>query len=207
MHGKGCAGVEKRDQPHYCSALAPRPLLPCGALITVVSQATVESLPVLACEGIRLREVHQSDAAALSALFQLPEVAQYLDPPPQTIADFGAWIALSQSRRADDRAACYSLITGKDEISGLFMALRFEERERAEIGFAMAPHLWGTGVFQKTIDLYLNFLFNDWGVKLLVGKTQVRNARAMGAMRKVGAKVIEENERNGNREYVWTIER
>ncbi len=29
----------------------------------------------------------------------------------------------------------------------------------------------------------------------------------MGAMRKVGAKVIEETERNGNREYVWTIER
>jgi RimJ/RimL family protein N-acetyltransferase len=172
-----------------------------------VSQATVESLPVLACDGIRLREVHLSDAAALSALFQLPEVAQYLDPPPQTIADFGTWIALSHSRRACDRAACYSLITGKDEVSGLFMALRFEERDRAEIGFAMAPHLWGTGVFQKTIDLYLNFLFNEWGVTSLVGKTQVRNARAMGAMLKVGAKVIEETERNGNREYVWTIER
>lgn len=167
----------------------------------------MDSLPVLARDDIRLREVHLSDAAALSALFQLPEVAQYLDPPPQTIADFGAWISLSHSRRADDRAACYSLITGKDEISGLFMALRFEQRERAEIGFAMAPHLWGTGVFQKAIDLYLDFLFTHWGVKCLVGKTQVRNARAMGAMRKVGATVIEENERNGNREYVWTIER
>ena len=44
-------------------------------------------------------------------------------------------------------------------------------------------------------------------MKALVGKTQVSNVRAMGAMRKVGAKVIEENERNGNREYVWTIER
>ena len=87
------------------------------------------------------------------------------------------------------------------------MALRFDDRDRAEIGFAIAPQLWGTGVFQKTIDVYLDFLFNDWGVKTLVGKTQVRNVRAMGAMRKVGAKVIEENERNGNREYVWTIER
>lgn len=173
----------------------------------MVSQAPVDSLPVLVRDGLRLREVHLSDAAALTALFQLPEVSEYLDPPPATIVDFGHWITLSHTRRAADRAACYTLLTGKDEVSGLFMALRFEERHRAEIGFAMAPHLWGTGVFQKTIDCYLDFLFNEWGVTTLVGKTQVRNSRALGAMRKVGAKVIEENERNGNREYLWTIER
>jgi len=167
----------------------------------------VESLPVLSRDGICLRAVHQSDATALTALFQMPEVAAHLDPPPATVADFGSWITLSQSRCAEGRAACFTLVTGKDEVTGLFMALRFEDRDRAEIGFAMAPHLWGTGVFQKTIDVYLDFLFKDWGIKTLVGKTQVSNVRAMGAMRKVGAKVIEENERNGNREYVWTIER
>lgn len=167
----------------------------------------MESLPVLVRDSICLREVHLSDAAALAALFKRPEVSKYLDPPPATIADFGTWIALSLSRRAEGRAACYTLVTGTDEVSGLFMALRFDDQDRAEIGFAMAPHLWGTGVFRNTIDLYLDFLFNEWGVKTLVGKTQVSNVRAMGAMRKVGAKVIEENERNGNREYVWTIER
>jgi [ribosomal protein S5]-alanine N-acetyltransferase len=173
----------------------------------LVSPAIVNALPVLVRDGIRLREVDVSDAAALTALFQLPQVAEHLDPPPSTPEDFGRWIALSRSRRAEDRAACYTLITGNEEVTGLFMALRFEERDRAEIGFAMAPHLWGTGVFQTTIDVYLDFLFNQWGVKTLVGKTQVRNARALGAMRKLGAKVIEENERNGYREYVWTIER
>jgi RimJ/RimL family protein N-acetyltransferase len=167
----------------------------------------VESLPVLVRDGIRLREVHLSDAAALTALFQLPEVSAHLDPPPATIDAFGRWIALSQSRRVEGRAACYTLLTGNDTVSGLFMALRFEDHDRAEIGFAMAPHLWGTGVFQKTIDVYLDFLFNDWGVKTLVGKTQVSNVRALGAMRKLGAKVIEQNVRNEKAEYVWTIER
>jgi len=173
----------------------------------VVSQPAVESLPVLACEGIRLREVQHSDAATLTALFQLPEVSKHLDPPPSTIDEFGSWITLSQSRRAEGRAACYTLLTGDNEVSGLFMALRFEEPDRAEIGFAIAPHLWGTGVFKKSIETYLDFLFSDWGIKTLVGKTQVSNVRAMGAMRKVGAKVIEETERNGQAEYVWTIER
>jgi RimJ/RimL family protein N-acetyltransferase len=167
----------------------------------------VESLPVLVRDGIRLREVHLSDAAALTALFQLPDVAKHLDPPPATIADFGSWISLSQSRRAEGRAACYTLLTGNDEVNGLFMALRFEDPDRAEIGFAIAPRLWGTGVFQTCIDAYLDFLFNHWGVKTLMGKTQVSNVRALGAMRKMGARVIEQNVRNGHPEFVWTIER
>ena len=174
----------------------------------MTSLALLIALPELVRDDIRLREVHLSDAAALKALFERPEVSAHLDPPPATIADFASWIALSQSRRAEGRAACYTLLTGQDEVSGLFMALRFEnEPDRAEIGFAMAPHLWGTGVFQKTIDVYLDFLFTEWGVKTLVGKTQVVNARAMAAMRKLGARVLEQTVRNGHDEYVWTIER
>lgn len=148
-----------------------------------------------------------SDAAALVALFQLPDVSAHLDPPPASIEEFGTWIALSQSRRVEGRAACYTLLTGHEDVTGLFMALRFEDPERAEIGFAMAPHLWGTGVFQTAIDLYLDFLFNAWGVKTLVGKTLARNARGVGAMKKLGAKVIEHSDRNGVPEYVWTLER
>jgi RimJ/RimL family protein N-acetyltransferase len=148
-----------------------------------------------------------SDAAALSALFQLPEVSAHLDPPPASIEEFETWIALSRSRRVEGRAACYTLLTGNEDVTGLFMALRFEDPDRAEIGFAMAPHLWGTGVFKTAIDIYLDFLFNEWGVKTLVGKTLARNARGVGAMKKLGAKVIEHADRNGVPEYVWTIER
>ena len=173
----------------------------------MVSQPALESLPVLVRGDIHLREVELADAAALTALFQRAEVSKHLDPPPATIEDFGGWIALSQSRRAEGRAACYSLVTGDGQVSGLFMALRFEEPDRAEIGFAIAPHLWGTGVFTNAIETYLDFLFNDWGIRTLIGKTRVGNVRAMGAMRKVGAKVIEEAVRNDQAEYVWTIER
>jgi RimJ/RimL family protein N-acetyltransferase len=178
-----------------------------GAARDPVNQATVDSLPVLACDGIRLREVHLSDAAALTALFQMPDVSAYLDPPPATIAEFGSWIALSQSRRADGRAACYTLLTGKDEVSGLFMALRMGDMDRAEIGFALNPQLWGTGVFIKAMNLYLDFLFNEWGVTTLLGKTVERNERGVGVMRKLGARVIERSIRNEVPEFIWTLER
>jgi RimJ/RimL family protein N-acetyltransferase len=207
LHGKGCRDLINRPGRTTVRCRLRAPFTPRGASKPVVSQAIVEPLPVLVRDGIRLREVHLSDAAALTALFQLPEVSKHLDPPPATIADFGNWISLSQSRRAEDRAVCYTLITGKEEISGLFMALRFDDRDCAEIGFAIAPQFWGTGVFQSAIDVYLDFLFNDWGVKTLIGKTQISNVRALGAMRRLGAKVVAENERNGQREYVWQIER
>jgi RimJ/RimL family protein N-acetyltransferase len=173
----------------------------------VVSQATVDALPVLSQDDVCLREVHLSDAAALTALFARAEVSAHLDPPPATIAEFGSWISVSQTRRANNRAACYTLLTGNQEVSGLFMALRLDTDNRAEIGFAMAPTLWGTGVFQKAVNLYLEFLFNEWGVTTLIGKTLVRNGRGVGAMRKLGATVIEESVRNGEPEFVWTLER
>lgn len=172
-----------------------------------MSLATLEFLPVLVRDAVRLREVHMSDAAALTELFSRPDVSAHLDPPPATITDFNSWIGMSQSRRAEGRAACYTLITGDNEVSGLFMALRLDEDSRAEIGFAMAPHLWGTGVFQSAIDVYLEFLFNDWGITTLVGKTQIANVRAVGVMRKLGATIQEEAVRNGHPEYVWTIEK
>jgi RimJ/RimL family protein N-acetyltransferase len=171
----------------------------------VATDTLVNALPVLVRDDVRLREVQLCDAAALTALFQRPDVSAHLDPPPATVEDFGVWIELSQSRRGEDRAACFTVLTGHDEVSGLFMALRFEEYDRAEIGFALAPHLWGTGVFQKAIDVYLEFLFGQWGVKTLIGKTKVVNVRAMGAMRKLGAQVIEQTTRNGHPEYIWTI--
>jgi RimJ/RimL family protein N-acetyltransferase len=171
----------------------------------------LDSLPVLDAAGVRLREVQLSDAAALTTLFQLPLVSAHLDPPPATPEQFADWITLSRTRRADGKAACYTLLTGNDEVSGLFMALRLDDPgrpgERAEIGFALAPHLWGTGVFMTAMQIYIDFLFTQWGITRLVGKTSTLNHRGVGAMRKLGARVLERTERNGVPEFIWMLER
>jgi hypothetical protein len=60
-----------------------------------LKQATLESLAVLVADGIRLREVHLSDAAARTALLQRPEASGYLDPPPGTAGELGTWIVLT----------------------------------------------------------------------------------------------------------------
>jgi RimJ/RimL family protein N-acetyltransferase len=154
---------------------------------------------------VRLREVHLRDAAALVRLFARPEVSEHLSPPPANVDEFNSWIALSQSRRSERRAACYTLLNGSSEALGLFMALRLETEGHAEIGFAIAPELWGTGVFMKAAEVYLEFLFEQWDVTMLMGRTLQRNARGVGAMRKLGATVIERADRNGEVELIWTV--
>lgn len=171
-----------------------------------MSQATcVDSLPVLTHAAVRLREVHLCDSAALVELFARPEVAAHLSPPPANVEEFNDWIALCHSRRSERRAACYTLLNGNSEAVGLFMALRLETDGHAEIGFAIAPQLWGTGVFMTAVEIYLAFLFEQWDVTTLMGRTLQRNARGVGAMRKLGATVIERADRNGELELIWTI--
>lgn len=171
-----------------------------------MSHAThVDSLPVLTQGGVSLREVHPCDSAALVELFARPDVSAHLSPPPSTVDEFNSWIALSQSRRTERRAACYTLLTGNSEVSGLFMALRLETDGHAEIGFAIAPALWGTGVFMTASEIYLAFLFEEWDVATLIGRTLQRNGRGVGAMRKLGATVMDRADRNGEQELIWTV--
>ena len=170
-----------------------------------MSETTVvERLPVLTQGEVCLREVDPRDSAALVELFARPEVSAHLSPPPATVADFNDWIALSHSRRCERRAACYTLFNGY-EAAGLFMALRLETDDHAEIGFAIAPHLWGTGVFMTAAGIYLEFLFEQWDIAMLVGRTLQRNGRGVGAMNKLGATVIDRADRNGEPELIWTV--
>ncbi|MEO8682737.1 MAG: GNAT family N-acetyltransferase [Vicinamibacterales bacterium] len=168
----------------------------------------VEALPTLSRGTIRLREVCIEDAPALTELFAIAEVSAFLSPPPATIAEFVTWIELSRSRRLDDKAACYTVFNGSDQPVGLFMCVRgLPTEDSAEIGFALAPHLWGTGMFCETADLYVKFLFEHWNLPTLTGRTLARNHRGLGAMRKLGATIVDQTEREGEAEFVWQIKR
>ena len=167
-----------------------------------------ETLPPLSRGAIRLREVRIEDAAALTALFAQKDVSAFLSPPPSTIEEFVAWIELSRARHLEQKAACYSLFIDSDQPVGLFMCIRGTPTDdTGEIGFALAPALWGTGVFQETADLYITFLFEHWQLPTLTGRTVARNHRGLGAMRKLGATIVEQTLREGEAEFVWQIRR
>lgn len=163
---------------------------------------------MLALGRIRLREVEHQDAAPLTELFATPEVSAFLSPPPATPEAFKEWIELSRSRRVDNRAACYSVLEDGGRLAGLYMCYRASRDEpEAELGFALAPHLWGTGVFAPAAHLFIDTLFARWPLTRLIGRTQARNHRGLGAMRKLGATITEQHIREGEPEFIWAIPR
>ena len=169
-----------------------------------------EDVPVLTHGNVRLREVTTADAGALTALFARPEVSIHLSPPPGDVVAFTEWLETSLRRRHEGRAFVYALLDTADtnRVAGLFMVLRTTQDDaEAEIGFAMAPHLWGTGVFMTAATLYVTWLFARWPIHRLVGKTLARNHRGLGAMRKLGATIVEQRLRGDEAEFVWAIGR
>lgn len=167
-----------------------------------------DPLPELANGRVRLREVQVGDAAALTELFARREVSEHLSPPPGTVEAFTEWIEMCLERRREGRAACYAVLDSNGRVSGLFMCLRMApDANEAEIGFALAPHLWGTGVFQSAAEVYIDTLFARWPIARLIGRTLARNHRGLGAMRKLGATIVEHTQREDETEFVWAIKR
>jgi RimJ/RimL family protein N-acetyltransferase len=148
-----------------------------------------QSLPVLAGKQVVLRELRTSDAASLFALLTTAEVARFISPPPTTVEGFERFIAWALRQRADGAYVCFAVtVRGCDSAIGIF---QLREMERgfgtAEWGFAIGSPFWGTGVFQDSAQLVLEFAFGTLGVHRLEARAAVLNCRGIGALRKIGA--------------------
>lgn len=157
------------------------------------------SLPVLTSRDVTLREVQNSDAAALVTLMTMPEVVRFISPPPSTVEGFERFIANSQRQRALGEGACFAVTRrqGGPPI-GLFqvrlpvspepdIALIGGPLATAEWGFALSSEWWGTGVFQQASTLVLEFAFDQVGVHRLEARCALNNGRGQRALAKVGA--------------------
>jgi RimJ/RimL family protein N-acetyltransferase len=162
-----------------------------------------QGLPVLAGRQVVLRELRASDAASLHALLTTEEVSRFISPPPTTVEGFERFIAWTLRQRAIGSYACYAVtLRGYDTAIGLFQVRELERGfGTAEWGFALGSSFWGTGLFQESAELVLEFVFDTLGVHRLEARAAVLNVRGVGALRKLGA--VEEGilrqslERNG----------
>jgi [ribosomal protein S5]-alanine N-acetyltransferase len=57
----------------------------------------------------------------------------------------------------------------------------------AEWGFVIGAPFWGTGVFQESAQLVMDFAFDTLGVHRLEARAAVLNGRGNGALLKIGA--------------------
>ena len=146
-------------------------------------------LPLLRGDFVTLRELRASDAAPLCALLTTEEVARFVSPPPTTVEGFERFIAWTLRQRLAGTYACYAVtLRGFDTAIGIIQVRQLEAGfGTAEWGFMIGAAFWGTGVFQESAALVLDFVFDTLGVQRLEARAAVLNGRGNGALLKIGA--------------------
>jgi [ribosomal protein S5]-alanine N-acetyltransferase len=143
----------------------------------------------LANQTVTLREVRLSDAASLFSMLSTDEVRRYMTPPPSDIEGFERFIIWARAERAAGRYLCYAVVpAGYDTPVGLFQVRALNPAFTiGEWGAALGSPFWGTGIFEASARLLMDFLFEETSIHRLEARAAVQNGRANGAARKIGA--------------------
>ena len=169
------------------------PYRPDLALVQVGTDAVTTSdwqhLPVLAGTRVALRELRTSDATSLLAMLTTEEVTRFISPPPTTVEGFERFIAWTHRMWQAGSYACFAVtVVGSDTAIGIFQVRELTPGfDSAEWGFALGSPFWGTGVFEESARLVMEFAFDTLGVHRLEARCATRNGRGNGALLKVGA--------------------
>jgi RimJ/RimL family protein N-acetyltransferase len=147
------------------------------------------AVPVLACDGLTLREIVHDDALPLLDMLATKDVSRFMSPMPPTLASFGRFVKwIHQQRTAGQCVAFVVVPPGFTSPVGVFQMRSLEPGfQTGEWGFALGSPFWGSGLFASAARLVLDFAFTTVGVRRLEARACAENRRGNGALRKLGA--------------------
>jgi len=145
---------------------------------------------VLSPAGLWQRfDLVSEDAGSLASLFADPDVGRYIPPPPSSARDFARFINWAHEQRKSGTVLCFGVVP--DGCDAAVAVLQLHEVEPdfhiAEWGFVFGKPYWGTGLFQRSADLLLQFAFETVGIHRLEARAMAANPRANAVLRRLGA--------------------
>ncbi len=149
-----------------------------------------ESLPILATARVTLREPTVADALALLTALSPESLAEALpDALPASQLGLEALIAAMADKRAQGVEVCWAVVPRDAGVPvGLIRVRALDHGFTIIEGTAViAEEFRGTDLFQAAARLALGCLFRTMQVHRAEFRIDVRNARANGALRKLGA--------------------
>lgn len=148
------------------------------------------ALPEIVSDRVTLRELRQSDAAALHRAVSTPEIVRHTWPPPSTLAAIERFIESTWAKRTAGEYICFGVVPrGQVDIAGMFELRPLPPGLfRVELGFVLDPPWWGTGLFSDAARLICDFAFGVLGVHRIEARASIENPRGNAALRKIGAR-------------------
>jgi RimJ/RimL family protein N-acetyltransferase len=146
-------------------------------------------LPVLIGRRVTLREPSSEDLAAVAEVLALPDATHFGHDRPPTLLDAQRLIDSASRERSAGRAFTYVItLTVSRAVVGLLQVRQLDPAfESGEWEFTLLPSVRGTGVFLDAARLAGSLAFGTVGMHRLEARTLLRNGRANGALRKLGA--------------------
>lgn len=142
-------------------------------------------MPALRRGRTALREIQPEDEPAIVALFRDAQVSRYLADPPRSRKAFRQYLQWAAKNRLAGRYTGFAVRHAGRTVGMMYIWVLAPGT--AEIGFALEPSLWGTGVFQTAVRLLCAFAFARMKLHRLEMRIAVDNRRAHGAVCRLGA--------------------
>lgn len=149
--------------------------------------------PILETERLLLREWDIADAEDLFAFYSIEDVVRYtpitayttLEQAAKKAADFRDWFRVKQS------SVTWAVVL-KDTgniIGECSLHSLSPENERAEVGYAYSPEVWGKGIASEAIRKIVDYAFTDFSlfpINRLEAYTDPRNNASAKLLEKLG---------------------
>jgi RimJ/RimL family protein N-acetyltransferase len=142
-------------------------------------------LPTLRQGRISLREIQPEDEDPIVELFRDPRVSRHLADPPRSRKAFRQFIKWSADTRLAGRYTGFAVRQSGRTVGMMYVWV--VAPGTAEIGFALTPPMWGTGLFRVAGGLLCRFAFEVMKLHRLEMRVAVQNTRAQVAVYKLGA--------------------
>lgn len=150
----------------------------------------IDVLPVLRGVHCTLREPSPADAPALLMALGPHDLRDFAPlPATPTISGVEALVAAAREHRASGTAACWAIVPADAEAPVGLVVVRALDNPftMVSVSAVVATEFRGTGLFQDAARALLDGLFGTLGVHRIEVRVDIRNARANGALRKLGA--------------------
>ncbi len=146
-------------------------------------------LPTLSARLVTLREPADTDLAALVDLLSLADATHFGLDRAVTLLAAQELVDRARRLRLAGQAITYAITTHAGRVVvGLLQVRQLDPSfEAAEWECTIAPGARGTGAFLEAARLAGSFAFGTLGAHRLEARVPLRNGRAHGALRKLGA--------------------
>jgi ribosomal-protein-alanine N-acetyltransferase len=147
-------------------------------------------VPTLDAERVRLRALRHADLPNLFALYSDAQAMRYWSfPPLARIEQAGELFERNERGRSagDCVPWAIALPSGGDVLVGTCSLFAIDERHRrAQLGYALAPALWGRGYATEAVRLALAHAFGVLRLHRLEADIDPRNASSLRLIERVG---------------------